>query len=291
MIEEIQPETMEYVNSVGLEAIVNVLQEWSNSRNSPKWDTTIVNVLTLIRNNFTKDDSVDAISNRVVKDMDMLAFSISAYHQNHNKLFTPYILYYLPDYSAIPKPHRREESETRYKINQICNRIKEKIQHTEDLFLLSANPIASYFAFVGNGYAYPHQHVVDRVKYINNKLDTQRVSSLQRKYVLLSHCPLDFHMWSKIPFKLFETYTGKMKDYKELGPKVFKVPHVPFNKYTHILFGDSIHIKPVIQRKIKKSLIDLAHKDRWYAKGDEAIKLSITNYDSSIKLFINNLSV
>ena len=98
-------------------------------------------------------------------------------------------------------------------------------------------------------------------------------------------------MWNKIPYRLFETYTGKLKDYKDLGHKVFKVPYVPFNKYTHVLFGDSIHIKPMVVRNTKKAFLDLAFRDKWPILGDERIKSSITQFDPTTKLFINNLVV
>lgn len=283
---------VEYANSIGLSAIIESLQNWSMTRSAPKFDTTIVNMLTLIRNNINKEDSADSISDNVINDINALTYSIYAYTEQHkNELFTPYILYYLPDYSAIPLAHRRKENDTRMKLAQVTDYLRKKIGNRKELITLTTSPIQSYFMFAGNQYVYPHFHVVDEVRKLNANVDKDRVSSLQRKYILMSHCPLDFHMWSKIPFKLFETYTGRLKEYRELGQKVFKVPFIPFNKYTHILFGDSIHIKPMAVRNAKKSFTELATKDKWLALGEEGIKSSILRFDSTAKLFINNLVV
>ena len=283
---------VEYANSMGVSAIVESLQNWSLSRSAPTWDTTIVNVLTLIRNNFTKEESVSSIAQKVIKDMDALTISICAYNQRYGKnLFIPYILYYLPYYNAIPLAHRRNDTETRIRYNLIVDYIRKELPNTKDILTLTTVPVKSYFIVAGNNYVYPHFHVVDKIRYLNNEVDKDRVSSMQRKYVLLSHCPLDFHMWSKIPFRLFETYTGNLKEYKELGQKVFKFPYIPFNRYTHILFGDSIHIKPMVVRNTKKAFTDLAYRDKWIALGDEGVKASIIKFDNTARLFLNNLVV
>ena len=46
--------------------------------------------------------------------------------------------------------------------------------------------------------------------------------------------------------------------------KVFNNENIPFNKYTHLLFGDKWYLKSPLSRKEKQNILAQAEKEHWF---------------------------
>ena len=110
----------------------------------------------------------------------------------------------------------------------------------------------------------PHRDLGDLIR----RWDKEIMRPTQRRYLLISHIPLDFHLQNTLANKLYilESYTGKIKSSKDLGQKVFKEDNVPFNQYTHLLFGDKVQIKPMVARKAKQKILNIAKSKKWNSR-------------------------
>lgn len=88
----------------------------------------------------------------------------------------------------------------------------------------------------------------------------------QRKAVMLSHYPLDYHVINKrsIHFSILESYTGKISGLERLNVKIFDDEAIPFCGMTHQLLGDKEQIKSPLSRNDIKLIKDTAVNDRWY---------------------------
>ena len=98
------------------------------------------------------------------------------------------------------------------------------------------------------------------------KINNQPITDLQyRKVLLISHIPLDFDLYTRFAeFTLLESYTGSLKSVKQFGKKVFNNENIPFNKYTHLLFGDKWYLKSPLSRKDKQNILAQAEKEHWF---------------------------
>lgn len=73
--------------------------------------------------------------------------------------------------------------------------------------------------------------------------------------MIISSYPIDYHI--KWDFDVISTYTGKLTNKLKLGERILEKKKLPFTKETHILFGDSNLIKPLLQRNMKKDIVNI----------------------------------
>lgn len=85
--------------------------------------------------------------------------------------------------------------------------------------------------------------------------------------------PLDYHISGRVRnIKVLERFTGELKDPDKFKLKLDKEGRVPFNTTTHVVFGDSILIKPWVTPKIRRQLFEQAEKERWLSLSESQIR-------------------
>lgn len=227
------------------------------------FDVFLINAWTIARNCYDKKLSDTNVLRAIRKDINQFVTYVQTYFQEQKDLIEkPYVIVYLPEYK-LKDTYLRLPTEERQKVMDLANKFFVKV---------CTNPPIEKKVYGGNMYLakvgsvlLPHKELF---QLISNKFDKGVTRIMQRRYLLVSHVPMDFHLQNYLANKLYilESYTGKIKNISELGNKVFKNDYVPFNQYTHLLLGDSFLIKPLIYRKEKKLILEMAKKNFWKNK-------------------------
>ena len=250
-----------YDCSMGLSKILESISVASMYRDDRQqtFDVVLMNAWTFARNCFDKKLSrVDVIRN-MQKDMALFIQYVQVYFTDQKALVEkPYICIYLPTYN-IRDVYLRPETEEKRLIREYSEQYFKTVCTTTPK-VSDLGSCYIYTARVGTNLL-PHRDL----QALMTKWDKGVTRPTQRRYLLISHIPLDFHLQLALQNKLYilESYTGKIKSIKDLGQKVFKEDYVSFNQYTHLLFGDRVMIKPLIARGLKKKVLEIAKKKRW----------------------------
>lgn len=260
-------DNQEYQNSLGMNSIIQTFHSFTDYPNAPLFDTVIINIETLVRNNTSAQKNMTTVMNDTFSDLRSIIETITLYFtQYKNRLDKPYVLIYAPSYDALPELFRRPLNPTAVQIVNVVKNIRQRNFAEKDLEEEKVQDFVYYSLKAGHVKKYPHADIISTLNTIN-KSDTFTRSSM-RRYLTITHNPIDFHLFSFVRnIRLLESYTGKIKSYDQLGIKVFKSPGVPFNKYTHALFGDNVYVKGLANKgKNKKLFIDMAIQKTWTAK-------------------------
>lgn len=260
--------------SPAISSLFDTINKMSKDYRSPTWDYVLLNVATLCRNNLSNELNEKEVITEGGLDAAVLQGVIKNYWMNNPK--TPKhteIIQYIPDYSCLPLLYRRPETKATQQLKMISKYLKD--------FLIKEAPDGikkesenSTVMLAGSSRTYPYQ---DILKYIYKSRETKdKIKSFlginTLKVAMLSHCALDWHIGFYVKeFHLLESFTGNIRGMSTLGEKLFKESFVPFNKATHILLGDSTHVKALAQRKNKKLILEVAQKNRWYSKTESSI--------------------
>lgn len=263
----------EYQNSLGMNSIIQTFRSFTDYPNAPLFDTVMINIETLVRNNASAQKSISAIKDDAFLDLKSIAEIVTLYFsQNKNRLDNPYLLVYVPSYDALPELYRRKLTPTATQIKSVVESIRKNNFTNKNLEETKMQDFVCYSLKAGDVKKYPHTDIITSVSNdISKNRDFTRFST--RRYLTITHNPIDFHLFSLIRnIRLLESYTGKIKSYDQLGMKVFKSPGIPFNKYTHGLFGDNVYVKGLASKgKTKKAFIEMAVQKTWTAKGTSSI--------------------
>jgi hypothetical protein len=109
---------------------------------------------------------------------------------------------------------------------------------------------------------FPWRHLFEEIKTIKN----------DHRVVMVSHHPVDYHIGHDVrSFRLVRSYTGEVIPYRGLSKSVFKTDLIPFNIYTHPVFGDKEDIKSRLS-PTKKEILDEAERDEWRYKTRDYIR-------------------
>lgn len=252
----------------GTSSIVNVLNQLPNKSSGNLFDTILVNVMTIVRNNTTLNTPDKEIKDMVIDDIVRIIDAAVAYQENmSNMLSNPLVVFYLPDYSWLPALHMRNPSPTRTIINRIVeDLIKDDNLRVKKQIRSHKGSSAIYELFAGGKTMLPYKSILKLINQINT-LGVVDTATQLAHYLLISHCPLDYHLLLKYRrASILESFTGKILQPKELGYKVFGNNFIPFNSVTHLIFGDPVHVRPMAQRKNRKLLTDMAMKQQWYIR-------------------------
>jgi hypothetical protein len=228
------------------------------------FDVIMLNALTVARNCYDKKLPDIEIVNNIKNDINTFMQYVQLYFMEQSELVEkPSVIVYLSDYN-LPKVFLRESTKQRDLVRRYATTVFGKACQNPPVVRQLGESCTLYQLKAGIG-GLPHQTLG---RLIASKCDVGVIKQMQRRYLLVSHCPLDFHLQNFLKEKLYllESYTGTMKSIQDFGMKVFKEEHVPFNQYTHLLLGDNVHIKPQIHRREKQLLLDTAKKNLWDKK-------------------------
>jgi len=186
----------------------------------------------------------------------------------------PDIIFYAPDYGFIPKKLRRAIS-TETKGGKRQNAIDVTFAAFRNARIMKQPPVRpdtplTHPAYipVGQG-GYPHR---DLVRWIRDHGRALSYIYNQEPIALITHCPIDLHLrrYLRNVF-LLERYTGNVLQPHEFGKKISTSPDVPFNTYTHQLFGDKVHLEPRVTGKLKAAILETAKEKKWPQRSESEI--------------------
>lgn len=270
----------QYTNSLGTQSLLDALGRFSPKNELYSWDTTIINAGTIVRNNLSKEKSDQEVLSGTLSDLSSLTTSIYHYFKDNQLGDIPYILFFIPNYNRLNPVFRRKLSPNEERITKLLTKLSLEIKDRKNGDKHMYFDMPMYFITAGNNVTLPYRHVFDKISLINGELKGIK-KVMTRKYMLISHIALDYYLFRCFRnVKLFECFTGLVKEERDLGKKVFKEDGIPFNVYTHVLFGDSTKVKPLVSHNKKSKFVELAHRERWMLKQDTSIRSSIVMNDA-----------
>lgn len=246
--------------SIGLNAVLYTLSQLPRAKRAKPFDCMIVNVATMVRNNFNQQLPTNEVIKKVYQDIDILVKHFANYIKTIRVSRYPSIVFFIPDYSKLSANMRKvSNNATNQGIDKVLMLIsKEQKNFAEEHKLLG---ITAHSVKVGDK-KLPHQ---DLYTYLRS-IDTNGIQFESLNCALLTHVYLDFHLASKLTITTIESYTGVQRSPNTFGAKVFGANYVPFNKYTHAIFGDKLMIKSQATGKIRTELFKRAQTQYWITK-------------------------
>ena len=284
-LQHVSPSTV-YENlrvSYGVASILNTFATLSSQARRPAWQIYLINVETLIRNRKENNNSIVS-ANDVLNDMQILQQYISSYNRINlssvQKKYTPYIVFYFPQYKVIPHDYLRVKlpkgTEERWKLQDaildiVRNKsMPEAIDTTQILYISSGSSKS----------VWPHKDLLKDIRSVIS-------GSQYAPCLMISHVPLDFHLYRYFnDFTLLESYTGVLKKCTVFGKKVFGDDAIPFNKYTHLSFGDKWYMNGLAPFAVRRQIKERALKEHWKLLPDKGILERLINlhFTSTSKL-------
>lgn len=260
--------------SIAINRLLNHLRDTAGT--GTPWRLWLINLYTLFDNLYTDLTITGAQLDTALRtEVQLLTQYIEAYASYlPGPPRRPDIIFYAPDYAIIPTKLRREISpETKTgQLRRALDRAFQVFRTTRILPQTTPSPAVVRFIPVGQG-SYPHR---DLVRWL-------RAHSAQLQYIydqdpvaLITHCPIDLHIrrYLKQLF-LLERYTGHILQPAAFGKKLPASEDVPFNIYTHQLFGDQVHLASRIKGKLKSQLLQVAKDRTWRQRSELEILADI----------------
>jgi hypothetical protein len=265
-----------YGGSVGINRVLGFFRENAYKANKQDIRVLIVNIYTIFRNVYRKDATDAELSILVGTEISLISQYYEAYtHTMRSPVYQPILLVYIPDYdSAISQSVAHTKSAATVAMDSAYTKLvnsnfPKMVQEAHTQYTLT------YFVKTDLG-IYPHRSILGFVRKFSSawKLSTTHCA------FLVSHCPVDWYLLGSTAVKisLLESYTGNIRSQNELGERLTGSKHVPFNRYTHRLFGDKYHISSLVKPKDKRALIELAEKNHWVSRPNEAIVADICQH-------------
>lgn len=228
------------------------------------FNVVAINIATIIRNMYDKDASDLKLIQRFKSELSQILESVvncKLLQERH----IPVVFYGVDYEKLIPKDNLRNQTTVHATVAKLVRRIiltKESYFGNDCKGMRNNVPLF----FIGPA--------LTGTKSIQRLADAiQRVSG-GNKVLLMSHVPMDFHMYKHFSnFTVLETHTGKYKNTFSFSKKVFgNYDMIPFFPCTHALFGDSKgYVAPMIGIKEKRILVELCEKNKWKHKMESSV--------------------
>lgn len=268
-------------SSFGLTPILNQLVSWSTTRNKPVWDTYVVNMLTMVRNNQQKGKSISKLTTDTINDIELLISYVERYVElDRLGVSEPKLVLYIPFY-AIPQSYAKKIAPSILEQATVLDRIKHILKPK----VYKQGELEVHVCWCGSVKVIPH---IELVEYLH-RIDT---NCKFKRTVLITHIPLDLHISKRIvELKLFESFTGKVKPSGEFNVKVFGNTNIPFSKYIYLLFGDGVLLKRNVSKREHDQIVELAVKNKWKYRPEILIEKDILNLNTKDKKFFDDFTI
>lgn len=249
----------------GLAPVLNTISNLIKSRRAPKWSLFLVNFETLIRNRMSERDTATPVVDGALSDARIFANYLIALSEVCQKVIKPIIAFYIPNYKNIPNRYLRlilpAHTEERW---EYLAQLKDRLVQEWDIKDDNVNVLLV-------------EQDVNKKPWLPKAL-VQDIDSAgghavrYRDTLMFSHMPVDYHLMRRVPhWNLIESYTGNIKKPSEISMKMFGIPNMPFNKYTHVLFGDKYLLRAAAAPKIRKEMKERAAREHWELLTDPAV--------------------
>ena len=241
MIYDPKLNTLIDVISYGCLGQLNTIVQHSNDPPHTKCNVLLVNISSMIRNNFEDNVRDHIIAELVRKDLIQLRNHYNAYATEKSHL----IFYFAPNIrKQIPEFAQKKLTPKRAGIDRLTKMLADgeglKSNHLMDMG--GGTNVTYYGIRIDSGLPYAALS-----KLINSSLPIQSA-----KVWLISHCPLDYFLFESFPqMKLLESHTGRLIGKRELAEKTFKDGSLPFNRTMLKLMGDKDYVHATLRNKPK----------------------------------------
>lgn len=264
--------------SVGWNTIFGLFKNRAASDQTPFATLFLINLETVFRNNYNKALSHKEIFDACVQDMDLFLVYFEAYLSwvLRGKTSSPIpVVLYIPNYQAIPKDLLRSHPASWELMMSAYDVFRKKFPTTNTLS--SQTQFTSRWVVPVGSTTYPHIELAHWVH--NAALENQSGGYTWGDPVcLITRNVIDLHITRRIrSLLLLESYTAQIKTPDQFGSKLIKDVPIPFTVGTHRAFGDPVHIKPIVERKTKKELLELAVSHKWMTRSTDGILRDISS--------------
>lgn len=260
-----------YGGSVGINRILGYLHGTAGQLHAMPWRLYLINVFTLLDNIYDIKLTPKQIDEAFHGEVRILCQYIEAYTSSLPGPYKPpTIVFYIPDYGVIPPKLRRTFKEGGR--DDLMGKFYQRFKSSSFSSVpdhIADTPYSQIWAVpVGKG-LYPHRDLVSWLRGISSKtpyiFDRDAVG-------IITHCPIDLHIHRILAqVSLIERYTGAIVSPRFFGKKLSSDGLVPFNMYTHRVFGDKVHLAPLIRGKTKVTLLERAKKKNWLQRPPQDI--------------------
>jgi len=247
--------------SIGINKILLYFRENAHKARRKEWDLFFVNVYTLGRNCFRSGMKLDEFVFGIDNEIEKLTTYYSAYTQARETRKVG-LIFYIPDYEHIPRYLRLEKTGQKKEFDELYRELLKAHKKTKYVDLTEDENIQRFLINVQDA-VYPHKALplITGKKFGN-------VGTL-----LLSHVAMDYHLYKSYKnINVIESHQGNILEYQDFGKKLIKDVRVPFNTITHRVFGDSTVLKPLLEKKDKKKLLENIKTKNWFIRTDYELK-------------------
>jgi hypothetical protein len=253
--------------SYGTSGIVQAMLNMIKTRKLKQVDTLFVNILTLLRNCYDKDLNYKQIIEQLNVDMQVLITFFSEYVNHLREQDLPSMIMYLPSYHHFPTIHLRPESPSSKLLTNVFKKFIQQV-YPQERYDYTHNNLRIHVIHAGMK-SLPHVDIFNLLP----KLLADCKKKAFRDYWMISHVPLDYHLIDRLHGRcwLIDSHTGNFWNNKTLGIKVFRNTSIPFNSVTHLLLGDKILVKCLLNRRDKANALKIATSDNWLTKTKQQI--------------------
>lgn len=254
--------------SIGTNAILKTIRDARASRGNYVWDIFAINVQTLIRNVLPPGDiryTLKQTAEKLVFEMGTIANYIRQYCEvDVMNPLKPVAVFYFPHYH-IPEEYARTQNSQALKLAQFTDKLSKGFKPKE-FCIGNLKVIHGHF----------HSKLLQPHQLLQQYLSKTDKSFSRRSVVMASSFPIDYHFSKFVhTFHLLRSHTGELVPTADLGRVVFSKYPVPFNKYTHILLGDSKLLKPQLTPKNKKVLVEFYAKNKLKYQPEHVVKVQL----------------
>lgn len=264
--------------SVGWNCVFGLFKTRASVDKVPFATLFLINLETVFRNNYNKTLSAKEIADACVRDMDLFLTYLEAYLAwvLRGKTLPPIpVVLYIPNYHTIPKDLLREHPASWDHMMQAYGIFRKNFPTTKTVS--SRTQFTTRWVIPVGVMTYPHIELSHWVH--STSLENQSGGYTWGDPVcLITRNVIDLHISRRIrSVVLLESFTAQIKTPDQFGTKLVKDVPVPFTVGTHRAFGDPVHIRPLVERKTKKELLQLATTNKWMVRSTEGILRDISS--------------
>ena len=272
--------------SVLLNRLLGSLKQWSTEDKTPRWSLFLMNAATVFRNVYVKGDTATTIREKFMADMENFTVYLEAYLNivGGRDTRVPVVLYF-PDYSAIPKTIAREAGESGEAATRLYKTVASSIAPGAPR-LISQGQLTDRWVVPTAGRVMPIHTIIS---WLHGIVTSGQSGSYKwgDSVCLMTHCAVDLHGYRRLPnMVLWEYFTSAIKPPSQFWTKlsVPKDKPIPFGIVTHRLFGDAVHIKPLVSGRLKTRVLETADNNAWMRLTDDQIIQKVKGVDKAIDL-------
>ena len=264
--------------SIGTVKLVESMDNVINDQTYPV-DTVILNLGTIVRNCVAREEVKEAIEydkrrgiktdrpSRVLFESskeEMMKFvqEITQMLNQSSLAHNPVVITYHANYERCIDPTIYRKPTEGSRVTTLANSIVrsewiygKRKQTTVGKVTLVELPLNDRYC--------PWRYFIEELKHIKN----------EHRVAMISSHPVDYHIGQMCSrFSVVRSYTGEVVLYKNLGKIVFENDLIPFNIYTHAVFGDKYDVLSSLRGGEKQKILDIAKAEDWILKTKDYIK-------------------